>query len=87
MSVSPMRKSVIFRTGKVDNIFKRFMKSKVEQKNAKENINAFLKESKSIKSYGDILIDEIKKPLYPLLNIGNIKRNIDVSLFSLYNLV
>ena len=82
MSESPKRRSVIFRTGKVDNIFKRFMKSKVEQKKAKENINAFLKESKSIKSYTDILIDEIKKPIYPILNfVGNIKRNIDVSSF------
>ena len=43
MSESPKRRSAIFRTGKVDNIFKRFMKSKVDQKNAKENINAFLK--------------------------------------------
>ena len=73
---------------KVGKIFKSFINNKFDQEKEAESLKAFFQEDKPIKSYSDILIDEIKKPILPLaIKSNEEKRNIDVSILINHKLV
>lgn len=76
----PKRKSICLSNNKIGKIFKSFIKNTFDQEKEAESLKAFYQEDKPIKSYSDILIDEIKKPISPLpIKSNEEKRNIDVN--------